>query len=51
MIEAARIPRQGEIELAELLTVERIETGCQMSSKKRLMEKIMKETVTDIRTP
>lgn len=40
MIEAVRIPRQEEIELADLLTVERIETGCQMSSKKRLMEKI-----------
>jgi PTS system nitrogen regulatory IIA component len=30
----------GEIELADLLTVDRIDTGCQLSSKKRLMEKI-----------
>lgn len=40
MTEAARIPRPGEIELADLLTVERVESGCQLSSKKRLMEKI-----------
>lgn len=31
---------QGEIELADLLTVDRIDTGCQLSSKKRLMERI-----------
>ncbi len=30
----------GEIELADLLTVDRIDTGCQLSSKKRLMERI-----------
>lgn len=40
MTEAARIPRPGEIELADLLTVERVDTGCQLSSKKRLMERI-----------
>ena len=40
MIEPVRVPRHGEIDLADLLTVDRIETGCQMSSKKRLMEKI-----------
>lgn len=40
MTEAARIPRPGEIELADLLTVDRIDTGCQLSSKKRLMERI-----------
>jgi len=38
--EAARIPMPGEIELADLLTVDRIDTGCQLSSKKRLMERI-----------
>jgi len=38
--EAARIPRPGEIELTDLLAVDRIDTGCQLSSKKRLMERI-----------
>ena len=40
MIEPARIPNQGEIELADLLAVDRVETACQLSSKKRLMERI-----------
>ena len=40
MTGAARIPMPGEIELADLLTVDRIDTGCQLSSKKRLMERI-----------
>lgn len=40
MTEAARVQRPGEIELADLLTVERVETGCLLSSKKRLMERI-----------
>lgn len=40
MIEAARVPSAGEIALADLLTVARIDTGCHLSSKKRLMEKI-----------
>lgn len=40
MIEAARFHRLNEIDLAELLSIDRIETACQISSKKRLMEKI-----------
>ena len=40
MIEAARIHKPSEVELTDLLTVDRVETGCQLSSKKRLMEKI-----------
>ena len=40
MIEAARIHKPSEVELTDLLVVNRIETGCQLSSKKRLMEKI-----------
>lgn len=40
MIEAARIQKLNDIDLQDILTVERIETACQLSSKKRLMEKI-----------
>lgn len=40
MTEAARIHKPSEVELTDLLTVDRVETGCQLSSKKRLMEKI-----------
>ena len=40
MIEAARIHKTSEVELADLLTVDRVEAGCQLSSKKKLMEKI-----------
>lgn len=40
MTEAARVTGRCGIELADLLTVDRIETECQLSSKKRLMEKI-----------
>ena len=41
MTEAARIHRLSEIQLKDLLTIDRIETACQLSSKKRLMEKIV----------
>lgn len=41
MTEAARIQKLSEIRLEDLLTVDRIETACQISSKKRLMEKIV----------
>lgn len=40
MIEAARVPKINDINLEELLSVDSVETACQLSSKKRLMEKI-----------
>ena len=40
MIDVARIDKTNDIQLEDLLTVEGIETACQISSKKRLMEKI-----------
>ena len=41
MTDAALIHKLSEIELKDLLTIDRIETACQISSKKRLMEKIV----------
>lgn len=41
MTEAARIHKLSEIQLEDLLTIDRVEIGCQISSKKRLMEKIV----------
>ncbi len=40
MIEAARAQKLNDVRLNEVLAVDRIETACQLSSKKRLMEKI-----------
>ena len=40
MIEAARAHRLDDIDLKDILSIERIEMACQLSSKKRLMEKI-----------
>lgn len=41
MIEAARVQKKlDNIRLSDVLSVDRIETACQLSSKKRLMEKI-----------
>lgn len=40
MIEAARVHKLDNIRLSDVLSVDRIETACQLSSKKRLMEKI-----------
>lgn len=40
MIEAARAQKLNDVRLHEVLSVDRIETACQLSSKKRLMEKI-----------
>lgn len=40
MIEAARIHKLHNVQLDELLTVDRVEVRSQVSSKKRLMEKI-----------
>lgn len=40
MIEAARNHRVAEIHLGDFLSPERIEVSCQVSSKKKLMEKI-----------
>ena len=40
MIEAARAQKLNDVRLQEVLSADRIETACQLSSKKRLMEKI-----------
>lgn len=40
MIEAARVQKLNDVDLEELLSIDRVETACQLSSKKRLMEKI-----------
>lgn len=40
MIEASRIEKLQDVEFEGLLTPDRVEIGCQISSKKRLMEKI-----------
>ena len=40
MIEAARAQKLNDVRLDDVLSVDRIETACQLSSKKRLMEKI-----------
>ena len=40
MIEAARVQKLNDVRLNDVLSVDRIETNCQLSSKKRLMEKI-----------
>ena len=40
MIEAARIQKAPDIDLSHILSIDRIETGCQLTSKKKLMEKI-----------
>lgn len=40
MIEAARVQKLNDIDLQKLLSIDRVETVCQLSSKKRLMEKI-----------
>ena len=40
MIEAARAQKLNNVRIHEVLSADRIETACQLSSKKRLMEKI-----------
>lgn len=40
MIEAARVQKLNNIRIQDVLTLDRVEIGCQLSSKKRLMEKI-----------
>lgn len=40
MIEAARVQKLNDVDLEELLSIDCVETACQLSSKKRLMEKI-----------
>lgn len=40
MIEAARVHKLNDIRIEDILALDRVEIGCQLSSKKRLMEKI-----------
>lgn len=40
MIAAARAQKLNDVRISDVLSVDRIETACQLSSKKRLMEKI-----------
>jgi len=40
VIETARIHKTSEVALTDILTVDGVEIGCQLSSKKKLMEKI-----------
>ena len=40
VIEAARIQKINDVRIQDLLAVDRVEVNCQISSKKRLMEKI-----------
>lgn len=40
MIEPARIQKPRDVQIENLLSVDRVEVNCQISSKKRLMEKI-----------
>ena len=40
MIEAAQVHKLNDIRIQDLLSLDRVEVGCQLSSKKRLIEKI-----------